>query len=212
MIAKKRIGEASAILAEQNLPVKVRYTFVPFQLNPNLPETGATLADYYMQLYGPKRTPEKEKPVMEDMDPTIRWKVYEPSDEPVVGTTLHAHRLVRWSKQFGDETQEKVLEACFQLYFVEAKLLSSIDNLVQIASAAGLDGEKARAYLQSDEDREAIKDQAAKVKETTTKIVPYMVIGVNGEKEKLPDDDDTLKSAALMAANIKAFVEKHTKS
>merc|ERR1712159_938936 len=126
MIGKKRLREAAKIAG-----VDVRFKFTPFLLNPALPDEGISLAQYYANQYGPSRYPAMELPRLQELEPSIRWKVYEPSDTPNVGKTMHAHRLVAWAgRRFGAEAQELVADELDRLYFVEAKLLSSFDNLV----------------------------------------------------------------------------------
>ena len=88
------------------------------------------------------------------------------------------------------------------------ELLSSFDNLVKVGIAAGLDGEKALAYLKSDDGRQAILDQSAEVKKSKTKSIPFMIAKAGGQEHKLPDDDDTLADPERMAGFLEAFVEE----
>jgi len=195
MIGEKRVREAAAIAG-----VDVRLTFVPFLLNPNLPDSGISLAQYYSNQYGPSRYPAMELPNLQKLEPNIHWKVYEPSDEPNVGRTLHAHRLLAWARRrFGPQAAERVMGGLNRLYFVEAGLLSSYENLVRVAEEAELDMERSEVmtYLQSDEDHDAILSQDLLVK-TTKNIhaVPHMVIAVQG----LESDTSTVRMELPLAA------------
>merc|ERR1712205_160549 len=110
MVAKKRIDTAVQLLATRDVQIALQYNWIPFMLNPELPESGWSLSQYYENQYGSGRNPALELPNLQKLDPAIHWKVYEPSDEPNVGTTLHAHRLVHWSGQFGPHAQESVVD------------------------------------------------------------------------------------------------------
>ena len=208
MIAKERIAEAVVLLAARDVEVIIRYNYIPYLLNPDLPETGTTLEEYYQKQYGASRTPAMELPVLNQICPTISWKVYEPNDKASIGTTVHAHRLVQWSAQFGPDVQEQLVDGLMRLYFLEVELLSSFDNLVKVGVAAGLDGAKALAYLKSDDGRKAILDRSAEVKKSKTKSIPLMVAKAVGQEHKLPDDDVTLADPERMAGFLEAFVEE----
>lgn len=187
MIAKKRVKDATELLAQSSVSLNVQYKWVPFLLNPRLPSEGISLAQYYDNQYGPSRYPAMELPNLQSLEPSITWKVYEPSEEPNVGTTLHAHRLVYWAGQrFGPDAADRVMDELNQLYFVEAGLLSSFENLVGVVKKVGLDVDESQVltYLESAEDRDRILRQDSQVK-SVTRGVPHIVAKAGSYKKQL---------------------------
>jgi len=189
MIAKKRVGDALEQLAARDVQVTVEFNWIPFMLNPKLPMHGVSLAQYYQNQYGASRNPAMELPNLNQMEPSIHWKVYEPSSEPNVGTTLHAHRLVHWAtRRFGSSAGTKVMDRLNQLYFVEGKLLSDYNNLRQVARDVKLDASEAevREYLESDEDCTHITREDQRIKSSGNIWgVPHMVARAGAQEKGL---------------------------
>ena len=68
--------------------------------------------------------------------------------ESRIWNTFDAHRLLHWAGLEGRQLQLK--EALFAANFTQQKSTSDHAVLIEAARAAGLDGEKARAILESD--------------------------------------------------------------
>ena len=63
---------------------------------------------------------------------------------------LDAHRLIAWAQQRGDAlATDLLLERLFRAYFIEGRLLSDREELIRIASDAGLPEDEARLLLAS---------------------------------------------------------------
>jgi predicted DsbA family dithiol-disulfide isomerase len=65
--------------------------------------------------------------------------------------TFNAHRLLHWAEVEGGGKQVALKEALFTAYFTEGRNPSDSDVLVDVAASVGLDAERARAILASDE-------------------------------------------------------------
>ena len=61
--------------------------------------------------------------------------------------TQDAHRLLHWARQFGKANALK--ELLFQAYFTRGWDLNDLAALAQLAAEAGLDGDEARAQLET---------------------------------------------------------------
>jgi len=69
------------------------------------------------------------------------------SDERFELNTLQSHRLVEFSKRFGFKKQNEVIEAIFEAYFANAKDISNIEVLLDIAQQVGLNRDEVKKFL-----------------------------------------------------------------
>ena len=65
--------------------------------------------------------------------------------------TFNAHRLLHWAEIEGGGKQAALKEALFEAYFTDGRDPSDPDVLVEVAASVGLDADRARAILASDE-------------------------------------------------------------
>lgn len=89
---------------------------------------------------------------------------------------LYSHRLMHWAlKNFGWQTQHNLSGLIFKAFYADSVFLG-VDNLAKLAGQAGLDTEKARAYLLSNEDAEEVKAQAQRHMRSGVSGVPFFYI------------------------------------
>ena len=88
--------------------------------------------------------------------------------------TLDSHRLIRHAEAAG--LQDQVVQGLFDAYFLEARDIGDHEVLVEVAAAAGLDAETARAYLASDQDAEAVRADDAKARHIGIQGVPTYIV------------------------------------
>ena len=82
---------------------------------------------------------------------------------PRTPNTLDSHRLVRWAA--GERPgQEAMVEALFDAYFAQGCDVGDIEVLVEVASAAGYEGSRARAVLAGDAGRAEVVREDARVR------------------------------------------------
>ncbi|MFB1082368.1 DsbA family oxidoreductase [Jeotgalibacillus sp. JSM ZJ347] len=88
--------------------------------------------------------------------------------------TQDAHRLTHFAAEHGKDQQitEKLLSA----YFLESKHIGDHDQLVAIAEEVGLDAEKARDVLTSDQYMEAMTADIKKAAQIGVSGVPFFVL------------------------------------
>ncbi|HVR81664.1 MAG TPA: DsbA family oxidoreductase [Luteimonas sp.] len=136
-----RIGDA----------VAVELHFQPFELNPQMPAAGQDAIEHLTQKYGISgeqaarngeaiRARGAELGFSFDMD--RRRRVY---------NTFDAHRLLHWAGLEDEERQLALKQALLRAYFSQGEDVSDHATLVRLAQTTGLDGERARAILDSDE-------------------------------------------------------------
>lgn len=98
------------------------------------------------------------------------------------GNTFDAHRLLRFALLEG--VQLEVKERLLRAYFVEGRAISDRDELAKIAGEAGLDVERVRKMLDSDEYSEQVRADQARAGRVGVRGVPYFLIdgevGISG--------------------------------
>ena len=125
--------------------------FQPFELNPQMGPEGQDLMEHITQKYGSTedqvvRNREAIAARGEQLgfhfDMNKRSRIY---------NTFNAHRLLHWAQIEGGGRQAALKEALFKAYFTDGRDPSDADVLVEVAASVGLDADRARAILASDE-------------------------------------------------------------
>lgn len=151
----------------------------PFQLNPDLPDTGVARADYLRMKFGDS----DPGAIYERVSAAAHAVGLEPDFEriPRQPNTLRAHALINAAQ--GD-VQQAVVEALFRAYFVDGADLTSRDTLATLAREAGLDDEAARIALDSSEAAASVAHADSEARRMGVSGVPFFVIdgriGVSG--------------------------------
>ncbi len=145
----------------------------PFQLNPDMPVEGMGRREYLERKFGGKEgAVQAYAPVVEhaeraglsiDFDGMTRTP-----------NTLDAHRLIHWAGIEGK--QSEAVTALFNAYFVEARDIGSHDVLADIADGLDMDASVVRRLLQSDADRQSIKDRDRHSREMGVNSVPTFIV------------------------------------
>jgi len=145
----------------------------PFQLNPQLPQSGVPRAEYIATKFGgPQRAKEIYARVA---NAGARAGIAFDFDRITVQpNTLNAHRLINHAGASG--RQDAMVEALFRAYFFEGADLSRDDTLADIAARAGLNRDEISAYLARDEDKALIDDQDQHARSLGVEGVPFFII------------------------------------
>lgn len=96
--------------------------------------------------------------------------------------TLHAHRLVEFTKQnYGEEVAAKVVDELFKTYHSSGGNLASLDVLVDAAVTSGMDKQRVSKFLKSKELVNEILDQVVKQQTSFESLggVPHFRVTVN---------------------------------
>ena len=160
--------------------------WLPFQLNPDLPASGLPRSEYIERKWGKGRGPEVYSRVAaagRTVDIPFAFE-----NITVQPNTLQAHRLLGYAERHArQDLQNEVAEALFKAYFVDGKDLTDLDALADAAAEAGLDRAAARAYLESDEDRDAVLEADVQARQAGIGGVPFFIfnrrVGVSGAQD-----------------------------
>jgi predicted DsbA family dithiol-disulfide isomerase len=197
-IGKRRLEGALALYAaarpDEALPTVV---WRPFQLNPGLPPEGMARADYVARKFGPRGGAVYDRVSAVGREVGIDFAFDRIARQP---NTLAAHSLVELAGAQG--RQDAVKEALFRAYFLDGVDLTARENLVAIATAAGLDRATVEAWLDDPQAREAAAAEDARAREIGIEGVPFFIfngrLGVSGAQpaEVLFDAMKQAESAA----------------
>lgn len=156
-VGKRRLERALAARPQPDLKVRWR----AFQLNPGMPPDGMERRAYIEAKFG---SADRARRIYDAVSAAGASEGIAFAFDRIRRTpnTLQSHRLLRHAGAFG--LQDAVLDELFHAYFEGGADVGSLEVLAELAEAAGLDGDEARQYLESDEDRDAVlqEDQVAR--------------------------------------------------
>lgn len=160
-------------------PPAVRW--LPFQLNPDLPEEGISRKAYIERKWGPAGNKyERVSAVGREVGIDFAF-----DDIKVQPNTVNAHRLMRYGAKQGRE--DAVAESLFKAYFTEGANLTDKKTLADIGERAGLERDLLEEYLDSDEDRDAILSDDLEARQGGVNGVPFFIfnrkVAVSGAHE-----------------------------
>lgn len=171
-IGKKRLETAIASLDPS---MEIELAWRPFQLDPTLPKEGKDRRRYLAEKFGsPERAGQAYASIREAG--AVEGIPFDFEAIKVSSNTLDAHRLIRWAASAGDAVQDRVVERLFRMYFIEGKNIGDNANLLEAASAAGMDEPVVRALLDSDKDRTEVLQEIDTAQRMGVTGVPCFIL------------------------------------
>lgn len=147
----------------------------PFLLHPGLPPSGIARDTLLGAKYGPT--------VMETMRMRLRsigqraGIDFRFGELERVPNTLNAHRLVRWVGETNPRAQSRLVEAIFAAAFTFGRFLGDTEVLVELGATVGLEPQRTRARLHSDEDVDEVLGEALSYANAGLGGVPFFIFG-----------------------------------
>lgn len=168
-IGKRRFEKA---LLERT-QVQFDLTWMPFQLNPDMPPQGMGRQDYLALKFGDaQRAQDIYAPIEQaGLDEGIEFRFNAMQRTP---NTLGSHQLIHFARRHA-LGQDQVVEGLFDAYFSRGEDIGDIDVLVDCAESAGMDGPSARQYLESGTDQTKVHAEDAMARQMGIQGVPYFV-------------------------------------
>lgn len=168
------IGLASLDKALSRLggDLDVKMTFEPFELNPDMTAAGADVVTYLARKYG--RTPEQIAQAQARIRESGAAVGFTFGPRNRVWNTLDAHRLLHWAQIEGRAGELK--RALLQAYHGEGRNPGAKDVLLELAGKVGLDVERARAILESDEYTAEVREREQLWQRRGVSGVPFVVV------------------------------------
>jgi predicted DsbA family dithiol-disulfide isomerase len=129
--------------------VAVDWHFQPFELNPNMGPQGQDIVEHIVQKYGsPPEQVHRSQQMIEQRGAEVGF-AFDMKQRSRIYNTFDAHRLLHWAHAEGK--QKALKSALFTAYFTEGRDPSDHAVLADVAQQVGLDVQRARAILASDE-------------------------------------------------------------
>ena len=167
--------------------------WLPFQLNPDLPEAGIPREEYVARKFGARGKGAYDRVTMVGRQVGIPFAYDKMTVQP---NTLNAHRLMLYAERAG--RQDELAEELFLAHFTQGAVLTDRETLADVAARAGFDRKSVLAYLESEEDRDAVAQADVEARSAGIGGVPFFIfnrrIGVSGAQ-----DPETLLDAMEQA-------------
>ncbi|KFC75551.1 DSBA oxidoreductase [Bosea sp. LC85] len=168
-IGKARLETA---LANHGLTNRVAITWLPYELNPDMPADGADRTSYLDAKFGSGKRKEIEIRLSEaalESGVTFNW-----SKVTRTPNTRMAHMLIAAASTVQRGTEMKA--ALFKAYFQDGRDIGDLETLVAIATELGFEENAARDELTNDELRETIIGLEAHAQKVGVTGVPFFIV------------------------------------
>jgi predicted DsbA family dithiol-disulfide isomerase len=156
--------------------------WLPFQLNPDLPESGIPREEYVARKFGARGKGVNERVTLAGRQVGIPFAYEKMKVQP---NTLNAHRLMLHAERAG--RQDELAEELFRAHFTEGANLTDRETLADVAARAGLDRKVAADYLAGDADRDQIARADVEARSAGIGGVPFFIfnrkVGVSGAQD-----------------------------
>ncbi|MBL7858679.1 MAG: DsbA family oxidoreductase [Cyclobacteriaceae bacterium] len=143
-IGKRRLEKAIHAMKDD-------YTFVleyhPFELNPDMPAAGLNQQEHLTKKFG---GPERYAQITTHVTSVAAQEglTFQFEKQTTSPNTRAAHSIVQLAKEEGKQLE--IIEALFKAYFTDGADLSKKENLIEVATNAGLDKFKTSRHLEDE--------------------------------------------------------------
>ncbi|MEO0928799.1 MAG: DsbA family oxidoreductase [Cyanobacteria bacterium J06643_13] len=170
-VAETRLNKAIEIL---NSDVEIEKIWLPFELNPTMPEAGMARRTYRSNKFGSWSYSQAldAQTIQATRDDGINFRYDLMEFTP---NTFKAHRLTWFASQQGKGTE--MAERIFQAYFTQGQNISEVETLVNLAGEIGIGTKTAKKFLLSDEGVEEVRYLERQALANGTRGVPSIRIG-----------------------------------
>lgn len=159
-------------LARLGSSVPVELHFQPFELNPAMPPEGEDTIEHLSRKYG--RTPAQLAQAREGLRQRGAEVGFTFGERPRIWNTFNAHRLLHWAGLEGKQRELK--HALLAAYHGRAENPGDTEVLVRLAGEVGLDAQRARAILATDEYAAQVREAERHWQELGISAVPAVII------------------------------------
>lgn len=169
------VGKKELELAMQELQNDFHFEvqFLPFELDPNLPENGVDFKPYITRKFGDYDRFMQNTNMLVERGKSIGLNFNFPAIHRSPNT-FNLHRIIQFAHQFGIQAQVK--EAYMKSYFEQGIDLTLEKNAVEVAVNAGLDEELVLNLLNSDEGKKEVEMVQESVRSMGITGVPFFII------------------------------------
>ena len=168
-IGERRFARALAAFPQAE---QVEVVFRPYQLDPEAPATPRPLVESLGRKFGTRM-----KEMLGRVSDAARGEGIEMRwDEAQAVNTLTAHRLLRYAeREHGPAVQRAIAEKLFDAHFSRGANVADHAVLAGLAAEAGLDAERVRAHLETDEGLREVTKEIEEAQRLGIRAVPTFV-------------------------------------
>lgn len=156
--------------------------WLPFQLNPDIPQNGMSRQAYIERKFGPGGNAKYSHVAAVGREVGIDFAFDKIKVQP---NTVNAHRLLHYAAAQGRE--DEVAEELFKGYFIDGANLTDLDALADIGARGGLARDAVAAYLAGDADRKLVQSADIEARNAGIQGVPFFIfnrkVAVSGAHE-----------------------------
>ena len=161
-------------IAEVGDAIPVELHFEPFELNPTMPPEGEDAIRYLSKKYGaPPEQLAKSRAAIRERGAAVGFTF---GERPWVWNTFDAHRLLHWAGLTDAGKQRALKHALLSAYHTRAENPGAREVLLRLAGEVGLDVDRTRAILDSDEYKSEVRQRERFWQERGIHSVPAVVI------------------------------------
>jgi predicted DsbA family dithiol-disulfide isomerase len=166
-LGKRRLERA---LAETGVEAEV--SWLPYELNPDMPPQGMPRTDYRARKFGAERSAELDAQMQErGADEGVTFAFDRMTRTP---NTRRAHALIARAGEIG--LGNEMAEELFRAYFEDGADVGDPATLISSATTVGMDEGMARAVIDDDEIRQAVAALEARATQMGVSGVPFFII------------------------------------
>jgi predicted DsbA family dithiol-disulfide isomerase len=168
------LNALEAALGKLAPEVQAELHFQPFELNPQMGAAGESIAEHLGKKYG--TTPEqilKNEETIRTRGEQVGFK-FDMGKRTRIYNTFDAHRLLCWADAQGK--QRALKHALFVAYFTEGRDPGDHEVLAEVAAQLGLDAQRARQILASDEYASEVRARERFFLDRGIKAVPAVIV------------------------------------
>jgi len=145
------LGSLEAALKNLAPEITAELRFQPFELNPAMPPEGQDAFEHLNQKYGSTREQQAQsREAIRARGASVGFE-FRPEGRSRVYNTFDAHRLLHWAEREDVVKQVALKKALLKACHTDGENPSDHEVLVRLATEAGLDPQRAREILESNE-------------------------------------------------------------
>lgn len=172
-------------LAQLEGEIAAEIRWLPFELNPDMPEEGEGQADHIARKYGrsPQEAEANRARLVAIGERAGYSFAYAGAGDPppaMMWNTFAAHKLLKWALiESGAEAQNRLKLALFDAHFQQRRQVGDPQVLADVAASVGLDRDGALAAIADEALGQIVRREEAQAWDMNISGVPAMV--VNGK-------------------------------
>ncbi len=170
------LAALEAALARVGPDITADLHFQPFELNPQMPPEGQDAIEHLTQKYGISAEEARANGEVIRQRGAALGFGFDMERRSRVWNTFDAHRLLHWAELEGAAQQLALKKALLKAYFSDGENPSDPDVLVRLAAESGLNAERARQVVESDEYADETRRRERYYTDAGIQAVPATII------------------------------------